>query len=217
MMDIENNLCDPHSSFIAEYEAQAKKARVEQLQPTAAQQMDEGEHIIREAEASKARLYATPGKDNFWHNVEKNKAQISAMVDENYLVIGAHVDPAVQLKIINNEYVDFARLVPRNKLAQDEDHRMELVTKGGFTYFVPVSDRETTAINKFSRWEQAFRAYATIYCGANPHRSKEIWQYISVINTAATAYSWDNVYNYDITFRHLMAFNPQRSWAVTYN
>ena len=53
--------------------------------------------------------------------------------------------------------------------------------------------------------------------GENPHRSKEIWQYISVINTAAYSYIWDNVYNYDITFRHLMAFNPQRSWAVTYN
>ena len=30
-------------------------------------------------------------------------------------------------------------------------------------------------------------------------------------------YTWDNVYNYDITFRHLMAFNPNRSWAVCYN
>ena len=38
-----------------------------------------------------------------------------------------------------------------------------------------------------------------------------------VINTAASSYLWDNVYNYDITFRHLMAFNPSRSWAVTYN
>ena len=38
-----------------------------------------------------------------------------------------------------------------------------------------------------------------------------------VINTAASSYQWDNVYNYDITFRHLMAFNPQCSWAVTYN
>ena len=46
---------------------------------------------------------------------------------------------------------------------------------------------------------------------------KEIWQYITVINTAASSYTWDNVYNYDIMFRHLMAFNPQRSWAVTYN
>ena len=72
-------------------------------------------------------------------------------------------------------------------------------------------------IGSFRRWEQAFRAYATIYCGANPHRSKEIWQYITIINTAASSYLWENVYNYDITFRHLMAFNPQRSWAVTYN
>ena len=69
----------------------------------------------------------------------------------------------------------------------------------------------------FRHWEQAFRAYATIYWGANPKRSKEIWQYITVINTAATLYSLENVYNYDIMFRHLMAFNPQCSWAVTYN
>ena len=72
-------------------------------------------------------------------------------------------------------------------------------------------------INGIRCWEQAFRAYATIFCGVNPQRSKEIWQYIAVINTAAAAYSWENVYNYDITFRHLMAFNPNRSWAVTYN
>ena len=31
------------------------------------------------------------------------------------------------------------------------------------------------------------------------------------------SYSWDNVYNYDILFRQLMEFNPDRSWAVTYN
>ena len=59
--------------------------------------------------------------------------------------------------------------------------------------------------------------YTTIYCGANPSRAKEIWQYISVINTVASSYVWDNVYNYDVVFRHLMAFNPQRSWSITYN
>ena len=59
--------------------------------------------------------------------------------------------------------------------------------------------------------------YTTIYCGAHLQRLKEIWQYIMVINTAASTYMRENVYNYDITFRHLMAFNPNRSWAVTYN
>ena len=57
----------------------------------------------------------------------------------------------------------------------------------------------------------------TIFCGANPHRSREIWQYVSMINTAAATYNWDNVANYDYTFRHLMEFNPGRSWANTYN
>ena len=27
---------------------------------------------------------------------------------------------------------------------------------------------------------------------------------------------WDNVYEYDVIFRHLMEFNPACSWAVTY-
>ena len=80
-----------------------------------------------------------------------------------------------------------------------------------------VSANKDTKITGIRRWEQAFRAYTTIYCAPNPHRAKEIWQYINVINTAASSYAWDNVYNYDITFRHLMAFNPHRSWSVVYN
>ena len=78
-----------------------------------------------------------------------------------------------------------------------------------------MSDR-ANKITSFLKWEQAFRIYATIYTGANPSRAKEIWQYVSVISTAASSLVWENVYSYDVTFRHLMAFNPQRSWAVTY-
>ena len=77
--------------------------------------------------------------------------------------------------------------------------------------------RKPNRITNFRCWEQAFRIYATIYCGANPSRAREIWQYISIINMASTAYVWDNVYNYDVIFRQLMQFNPNRSWAITYN
>ena len=38
-----------------------------------------------------------------------------------------------------------------------------------------------------------------------------------LLNTAAASYCWDNVASYDYTFRHLMEFNPKRSWASTYN
>ena len=67
------------------------------------------------------------------------------------------------------------------------------------------------------RWEQAFRVYAAIYSAANPARSAEIWQYVYVINLAASSYQWDDVAQYDYTFRQLMSQNPERSWAKIYN
>ena len=87
----------------------------------------------------------------------------------------------------------------------------------GGTFLVLASVEKENKVNGIRHWDQAFRVYATIYCGANPHRSQEIWQYVSVINTAATAYAWENIANYDYTFHHLMEFNPHRSWATTYN
>ena len=102
------------------------------------------------------------------------------------------------------------KLLPKEKLGfKGDENRLEWVQRDGGTYLVPA--QRDNKIGSFWKWEQAFRAYATIYCGA------KIWQYITVINTAASSYMWENVYNYDITFRHLMAFNPHRSWAVTYN
>ena len=40
---------------------------------------------------------------------------------------------------------------------------------------------------------------------------------MSIINTATSTFVWENVANYDFTFRHLIAFNPTRSWAKTYS
>ena len=72
-------------------------------------------------------------------------------------------------------------------------------------------------ITSLKRWEQAFRVYAAIYTESNPERSGEIWQYTHAINVAASSFRWDNVANYDLTFRQLMAFKPHRSWAKIYN
>ena len=46
-----------------------------------------------------------------------------------------------------------------------------------------------------------FRVYATIYCNANPTRTGEIWQYIYMINSAASSFQWDKVAHYDYTFQ----------------
>ena len=97
-----------------------------------------------------------------------------------------------------------------------DDNRMELVNRDGSTFFIPAVDKEAK-ISNVRKWEQAFRVYATIYSRANPHRAAEIWQYVYTINLAASSFVWDNVANYDFTFRQLMAKYPSRSWALIYN
>ena len=137
----------------------------------------------------------------------------SGLSDDDFFHLTCHIEPSLIHKIEKGEFVELEKLLPKDRMqftrGGGEENRLEWVQCDGSTYLVSAGrDAKITGIRQ---WEQAFRAYATIYCAANPQRSKEIWQYISVINTAASAYTWDNVYNNDITFRHLMAFNPNRS------
>ena len=144
----------------------------------------------------------------------------SGVGDDDLFHLTCFIEPSLIHKIEKGEFVELEKLLPKDRSSFNRgggcENRLEWVQHDGSTYLVTAGGKEQK-ITGIRRWEQAFRVYATIYCAANPQRAKEIWQYIAVINTAASTYIWDNVYNYDITFRHLMAFNPNRSWAVTYN
>ena len=179
------------------------------------------EKTILEAEKYKALIANPPGENYDSINNMNETLQVrdvgSGLTDDDFFHLTCHIEPSLVSKIEKGEFIDLDKLLPKDKKKRSEDNRMEWVhSEGGGTYLAPVADR-VNRISGYRKWEQAFRVYATIFCGANPHRSKEIWQYVSVINTAATSYIWENVYEYDVTFRHLMAFNPARSWAVTYN
>ena len=177
------------------------------------------DEIILYAERHRAELAAPPG-----NAFNLNAPVITAPVglsNNNFFHLTCHIDSGLWAKIERGDYVNLERLLPKEKgssfgAASTQENRLEWIQKDGQTFLAPAQDR-STKITHFRKWEQAFRVYTMIYCGANPTRSKEIWQYISVINTASTAYSWDNVANYDYTFHHLMEFNPQHSWALTYN
>ena len=141
--------------------------------------------------------------------------------DDDFFHLTCHIDSNLKAKIEKGQFVDLDKLLPKERSSFDpsqniaNETKLEWVQSEGSTYLVPA--KRISRINCFRRWEQAFQMYATIYCTENPQRAREIWQYVSVINTASMSYSWDNVYSYDITFRQLMEFNPERSWAVTYN
>ena len=144
----------------------------------------------------------------------------SGISDDDFFHLTCHIEPTSKKKIENGEYVDLDKLLPKEntfhgRQVSSNETKLECIQSEGSTYLVPA--KTSSRVNCFRRWEQAFRMYATIYCTQNPNRAREIWHYISVINTASLSYNWDNVYNYDIVFRQLMEFNPSRSWAVTYN
>ena len=151
--------------------------------------------IIKQVEASRIRTLSTPGKqlikenmngglevchgDRFWGGTA---VQHSSIVDENYMVIGTNLDLTIRNKIVKGEYVDFARLQPRDRVSTDEP-RLELVNRGGQTFFVP-AEHDSNPISSFYKWEQAFRVFSNIYTSAHPNKAAELIQYNHVIFTA---------------------------------
>ena len=116
---------------------------------------------------------------------------------------------------INGEYVDFARLLPRDRLATVDNQRMELVNHNGHAYYVPAIDRDSNnSITSFNRWELAFRVFCDVYLRHHPARTAELIQYNHIIQVASLTYQWDNVYRYDREFHLHIAQNPGQSWGI---
>ena len=164
---------------------------------------EKAERLIIETEADKAHLYPMTGNNHF---------QFTAQANQEYLIMGAHIKELTLTKIEKGEYVDFGKLLPRDKVLSEEDSRLKLIVRDGKTFWVPVS--EMVVINGFSRWEQAFRIYSNIYTHKYPNRSTELIQYNHIIHSIAGIYVWDNVYAYDKEFRMHLAKHPERSWSV---
>ena len=130
---------------------------------------DMANQMIKQAEATRANIFTTPGESNDVAILNKlvdnipslsldanNVFMHSAMVDENYLVLGNHVDLVTKQKIVLGEYIDFSKLLPKDWVMAVEQHgqKMEMFNKDGQMYWVPAA--ETSKINNFSKWEQAF-------------------------------------------------------------
>ena len=159
--------------------------------------------MIVEAEQMKAKLDAPQGIPQAFY---------SAYVDDEFFHITCHIDPNLHTKIEQGGYVELEKLLVKDRPFMKPggvENRMGLFTKDGVTYFAPTLQRDTK-ISNVKRWEQAFHVYASIYSKANPTRASEIWQYVHIINSAATSYQWSNVAEYNFTFRQLMAAYPKR-------
>ena len=221
-----------HNDYDQERETTPTRTQGNQKQTSAAR-------LVIEAEKFKAAISNPKGKnvdqaankdDNDLSqniaeliNLLKSKSVMSQEVDndDDFMHVMCHIDANMKAKIGRGEFIELDKLLPKSRsqimgggaVASATD--IEVVRKDGLTYRLPDGNKEARITN-VRRWEQGFRVYAAIYSEINPQRSAEIWQYVHIINTAATSYSWENVAFYDYTFRQLMERKPHRSWAKIY-
>ena len=172
--------------------------------------------MIRDAERLKARVYQAPGKTNENQQVqhfERTKV-FSHLLDDDYMMVASHIEDSLIKKIEVGGYVDFAKLLPKDRVMNEEDTRMEMINKGGLSFWVPISDREKVSINSLDRWDSAFRVYMKIFTQFDPDRAAELVEYCHVIHSIVDTYAWHNVYKYDREFRIHMERHPERNWGI---
>ena len=95
--------------------------------------VEKAEQLIRDAERNRARVHEVPG--NYVNNYEivnndqaigqQSTSTVAAVkLDEDYLLVGSFLDENLRQRIGNGEYIDFAKLMPKEKNFSDEDVRM---------------------------------------------------------------------------------------------
>ena len=188
------------------------------------------ESMVLEAEEARARVYDVKGKEPLsqtindrlgelranveerWLSTDKVAPQVSVYIDEDYMLVTSHVDLVTRQKIINQEFMDFNKLLRKEKSEEENQQKMMMVNKGGVSYWVPLTDKNM--INGYGKWDQAFRVYLDIYSSKFPERISELIQYWHIIQTASFTYAWENVAQYDREFCRHMEQHPNRSWGV---
>ena len=166
----------------------------------------QADQMVKDAERSRARLLGIPGNNDILTPYTGKVAVVDsgvvngAQIDQDYQMLDMHVDETIEKCIQAFEYVDFSKLVSRNKLVKDDDQRLEIVNHNGMTFLSPIADRENVQITSYIKWEQAFRVFSNILTSKFPAKATELLQYNHTIHTASMAYIWDNVYAYDKEF-----------------
>ena len=98
-MDVD---CNQFITDCAAEAARCKKGYPEERQQPDAK--DVSDEVIRQAEAAKIRMLATPGNDEIFGNPNNrfNGATVnqhSSIVDESYIMVGSHLDLSLKDKI----------------------------------------------------------------------------------------------------------------------
>ena len=76
---------------------------------------------IKDAELSKAAVFPPSGKFPCFSN---SQFMNTAMMDEDYITVGSHIDDVTINKIKKGEYIDFGKLIPRDRILIEEENKL---------------------------------------------------------------------------------------------
>ena len=148
--------------------------------------------LVMDAECHKAAT-ATPKGNDHQQDIRNILSILKSKCDDDgddeFFHITCHLDSALKQKISKGEFVDLEKLLPKTRgqiMNPQMETDIELVCRDGVTFQLPV--QKETKITNVRRWEQAFRVYAAVYSEANPEKAAEIWQYVHIINSAASSF-----------------------------
>lgn len=134
--------------------------------------------------------------------------------DDKLFQLTAHVDDITLRMIQNGEYVEFSKLLPREKVVPAQDKgKFQIVDDDGKPAFSQYVPKDLYSISNFKKWELAFDIFAKIYSDSYPLRAPELLEYKHIIRRGAESFPWVHVYNYDQIFRQFVEKNPGRTWA----
>ena len=95
---------------------------------------DQVDKLVKQAENARTKMFSTPGRIQECElNLQKDYVH-STMVDDDYIVLVAHVDESLKEKIRIGDYVDLPKLLPRDRIAHQEDQRLQLVVRNGQSF-----------------------------------------------------------------------------------
>ena len=168
---------------------------------------ERAERYICEAKKSKARMFQAPGKEPPYYDQQQIlpnlldpvpvlnsvhqrvsdepdlhvlRSQLHmAMIDEEYDSVSVHVDQVLKEKIEKGEYVDLARLLPKDRVQAIDDadkQTLQLYHKDGQTFYAPPVS-QGVAISSYGKWDKAFRIFSNIYLEKYPNRALELNEY----------------------------------------
>ena len=132
-------LCEQYQE-IQQQDSKKGEAATQAVRPLTAE--ERAKQMLKQAENAKAKMMPVPDKVNQGQgegNTQVLRDNVDVfgegdllhlvMVDEEFTLIAAHLDEITKSKIGSGDYIDFARLIPKDRMLLEDDKRMEFVVK----------------------------------------------------------------------------------------